>query len=304
MGVSDLRAFEILLESEPSESRIDDFFDELNAHPADDSKIFLQSFAKENGSLRNQIQFLSHLYAKGIHIDRCDGSHVAFIFFACSLDPMGTAMARSRLVKINVNCIYLYDNQHMNFAFGVKQCGKIVQQTDAALMQIVDDWKVDRIIAVGHSAAGFAAINRALALNAYASVTFSPFTTFAPEHFERDGRGHAIINRFKKLAPELLIDLVPLLAKREPPLKLVCFYPRGLPKDVWQSERVRGIQDTYPLGINLQTHSVLNPLIEAGTFDILMRPLAEGATLEDSVALILTRFGARSELKNAGQKPT
>jgi hypothetical protein len=159
------------------------------------------------------------------------------------------------------------------------------------VLQFSRDWGVNRIITVGESGAGFVAINRALSLNAYASVTFSPFTTFADEHYQRDGRGKAIIDRFKKLAPDLLIDLAPLLARHEPPLKLVCFYPQGMPKDVWQAKRVEGIRDVFTIGVNLQIHAMLGGLIDAGLFDAFMQPLAEGDSVENSLHLAALRFG-------------
>ena len=290
MSVSYIRAFERLLETGVPLSDIDDFLSELNSSPDESSKILLHYFSKPNGVVQDQIQFLSNLYANGMHIDRRPGSRIALVYFSCALDPVATAMARSRLHQMNANCIYLYDDQLMNFAFGVRQCGTDVQQTDAAVTQSARDWGVNRIITVGESAAGFAAINRALSLNAYASVTFSPFTTFADEHYQKDGRGKATIDRFKKLAPHLLIDLVPLLARREPPLKLVCFYSHGVPKDVWQARRVEGIQDAHAIGVDVKIHAMLGALIDAGVFDAFMRPLVEGGSVENSLHLALSRF--------------
>ena len=290
MSVSYIRAFERLLEVGAPQSDIDDFLNEMKLNPDAGSRILPHYFSKPDGVVQDQIEFMSNLYANGMHIDRRPGSRIAFIFFSCSLDPAGTAMARSRLCRMNANCIYLYDDQCMNFAFGVRQRGTDVRQTDAAVMQSVRDWGVNCIITVGEFAGGFPAINRALSLNAYASVTFSPFTTFADEHYQQDGRGKAIIDRFKKLAPDLLIDLVPLLAKREPPLKLVCFYPQGTPKDVWQAKRVEGIRDARTIGVNLEIHAILVALIEAGMFDVFMQPLAEGGSVENSFDLVVSRF--------------
>jgi hypothetical protein len=293
LSVSYIRAFERLLEVGAPQSDIDNFLNELKSRPDESLKILPRYFSKSGGVVQDQIQFLSNLYANGMHIDRRPGSRTAFIFFSCSLDPAGTAMARSRLCRMNANSIYLYDDQLMNFAFGVRQCGTDVRQTDAAVMQSVREWRVNRIITVGESGAGFAAINRALSLNAYASVTFSPFTTFADEHYQQDGRGKATIDRFKKLAPDLLIDLVPLLAKREPPLKLVCFYPEGMPKDVWQAKRVEGIRDASTIGVNLEFHAILGALIETGMFDAFMQPLAGGGSVENCIDLAVSRFPRR-----------
>ena len=128
------------------------------------------------------------------------------------------------------------DDNDMNYLLGVRQFGNM-QRTTAILLQLARKLGVDRIITVGSSAGGFAAIKYALALNGHASVTFSPFTTFADEHHRRDGRGQAIIDRFKQRAPDQLIDLVPLLAKRDPALELASFYAKDMPRDEWHAKR-------------------------------------------------------------------
>lgn len=290
-GLSDVRAFERLLRNGAPESEVDRFLNELSPRIDADplTKVLVQGFSN-NGTLRDQLPFLAELYTKGIAIDRRPGSRVAFIFFSGILDYVNAANAHSRLCRINANCIYLYDETDMNYQFGVRPCGSDVGQTYAALIQHVRDLGADRVITVGCSAGGFAAIKYALALNAYASVTFSPFTSFTEEHQKRDGRGKTIVDRFRKTAPDLLIDLLPLLAKRDPPLKLACFYPKDMPQDAWHAERLQGLRDSFTIAVNRKTHNVFWPVVASGVFDTFMRPLADGLSLENSMALI--RSGA------------
>jgi hypothetical protein len=290
LSFADLKAFELLLAKGAPEAEVDHFLDGLNSHADESSALLLNHFSKNGGLVREQIPFLSNLYAKGSYIDRRPASRIAFIFFGSLLDSMGTAGVRSRLHRMNANCIYLHDDRFLNFGLGVRQCGADIRQTDAAVMQRVRDWGVDRIITVGSSAAAFTAIKRAFPLNAYACVTFSPFTTFADAHHQQDGRGKAIVDRCRTLAPDMLIDLVPLLAERDPALKLVCFYSKGLPRDAWHAERVQCVQDTFMMPLNLETHGLLGPVIGNGMFDFFMQPLVDGSSVEDSVALCKARY--------------
>jgi hypothetical protein len=295
MSSTDLRAFELLLARGSPESKIDDFLDGLNSELGKRPVTPLRHFARKNGFLREQLPFLSKLYARGLYIDRRPNTRTAFVFFSTLLDPTGTAAAHWRLQRMNVTCIYLYDDRSMNFALGVRQCGTNAHQTDVAVMKCARQLRVHRLITIGSSAAAFTAIKRGLLLNAYACVTFSPFTTFSDKHHQQDGRGKAIVDRCRKLAPDMLIDLFPLLAERHPALKLVCFYAKGLTRDAWQAERVRSVRDTFMIPLNLETHAVLGPVIQTGMFDVFMQPLAEGFSVEDSVALCMERV--QSQLK-------
>jgi hypothetical protein len=302
LSASDLRVFEQLLASGAPESDIDRFLARLNSSADESSALLLSHFSKNGGLVREQIPFLSNLYAKGSHIDRRPASRTTFIFFSGILDPTGTAAVRSRLHRMNANCVYLHDDRLMNFALGVRQCGADAQQTDAAVLKSIRDWDADRIITVGSSAAAFMAIKHSVPLNAHACVTFSPFTTFAEEHYQHDGRGKAIFERCRTLAPDVLIDLIPLLAQRDPALKLVCFYSKGLPLDSWHAERVQVVRDTFMMPINLATHGLLGPMIGNGIFDVFMQMLADGAGVEESVALCKVRYPSPGS-KNAESAP-
>ena len=99
-----------------------------------------------------------------------------------------------------------------------------------------------------------------------------------------------MVDRFKRLAPEALIDLVPLLAKREPALKLVCFHGTGLPRDVWHATRLRDLRSTITIALSLKMHNVLGPLVKNGIFEAFMQPLADGSSIEDSVADVRSRL--------------
>jgi hypothetical protein len=278
MNLVETRALERLLQTGASQSDIATFLRTLSIEIADEA-IF-----------RDQMQFLSTLYQKGIHIDRRRGSRIAFIFFSSLLDPIGTAVARLVLSRLNANCIYLHDDQDLNFTLGVSQCGASVEQTNAALRQYIRQWGVSRVITVASSAAGFSAITNALRLDAYASVTLAPFTTFAKEYEQHDGRGLAMVQRIIELVPSALTDVVPLLIKHDPPLELVCFYPKAIPQDVWQAQRLRGIPGIRLIETNVKRHNLLVPFVLQGIFEAFMQRLAEGASIQLAYDLVLARF--------------
>ena len=250
----------------------------------------MKHFLKQ-GVLRDQVAFLTALHSKGGIVGRREGSRIAFIFFSGVIDYIGVAGVRSRLSRMKANGIYLYDDSNMNYSLGVRQFGDM-RQTTAALLKLAEKLGADRLITIDSSAGGFAAIKYALALNGHASVTFSPFTTFADEHYKRDGRGQAIIDRFKRQAPDHLIDLVPLLAKRDPALELVSFYAKDMPLDEWYAKRTPAASHrSFVIALNDEkSHPILAPLVVNGIFDAFMRPLSEGSSVEDAVAGILRGY--------------
>jgi hypothetical protein len=236
MSLANVRAFERLLASGASEAQIDEFLTALeNPDKGSHEERLLKHFSKK-GVLRDQVAFLTALHSKGGVVDRREGSRTAFVFFSGVIDFIGVAGVRSRLSRMKANGIYLYDDRDMNYLLGVRQYGDL-RQTTAVLLKLAQKLGAERLITIGSSAGGFAAIKYALALNGHASVTFSPFTTFADEHYKKDGRGQSIVDRFKRQAPDHLIDLVPLLVKRDPALELVSFYAKDMPLDEWHAKR-------------------------------------------------------------------
>ena len=287
-----MRALERLFEAGAAEADIDRFFDAL-PETDDSASILRKIFRKPDGAVRDQIPFLSDLYRNGMYVEHRPGARVAFIFYCTYLDCAGTALARSVLSRLNAHCIYLYDNQQLNFARGIPQLGPTVDDTYAAWKQHVREWGVDRVITIGSSAAGFAAIFNAVKHGTYGSVTFAPFTTFGDDFHRNDGRSWAMLNRISRSAPDFLFDLRPGIAGREPPLRLVCFYSQELPQDAWHATRLRGIPGVFPIAINSDKHGLFMLLLLNGLFAFLMQRLSNEEPIEDAVAHVRSRFSPR-----------
>ena len=251
--------------------------------------------------LRDQVSFLCDLYREGFYIDRHEGSLVTLIYFSGLVDPTGFALVRSRLSRMKVNCIYLYDISYMNYLFGLRQLGADFRQTNAALLQRVRDLEANRIVTIGNSAGGFAAIKYALSLEAHASVTFSPFTSFTEEHHLKDGRGKAVVDRVRKADPNQLFDLLPLLAQRAPPLQLACFFAEGMPKDAWHAKRVVSCHGLPVRVCGLTSHYVLGSLVTDGIFD---DPDAAALGRRRSGQKLGSNVGTLSDNASCGSRPS
>jgi hypothetical protein len=286
VSLFDVRAFERLLRAGVGDSDIDNFISRLSSTDSAVEQV-------ASAFLRDQIRFLSSLYKNGIYVDHRLGSGIAFIFFTSLLDPLGVAAVRSRLSRIGANCIYLYDDQNLNFALGVRQCGTGAPSTDAVLLKQIREWRVRRVISIGNSAAGFMAVCYAIRLNAYASVTFSPFTTFVGDYELHDGRGKAMIDRIRRLVPDAPLDLVPILMMHA--LDLVCFYPKENPQDVWQAQRLRDLPQVHLMRATCAAHNVIPALIKDGIFDAFMQLLADGTSVQQAADVCLARFSNPSE---------
>ncbi len=296
MDLTAVRAFDILLRKGAELRQIDEFLSSLGVPQAASYEQALQSHFAAGCKFRDQIPFLKELYRTGMFVERCAGSPVAFIFFTSIIDPMGVTAARAHLSRLGANCIYLYDDRDMNYAFGIRQIGGDERALSAILRDTLSALGAKQVITVGCSAAGFAAIKHAVYLGAHGSVTFAPFTTFAEEHYHRDRRGQGLIERFRKLCPSLLIDLGPLIANSKPPLSLICFYAKGMALDAWHATRIlkTGPRSLYAVGVRGNSHQIFNSLIARGVFDVVMKPLAQGASIAECIAPLRAFFDSEA----------
>ena len=97
-----------------------------------------------------------------------------------------------------------------------------------------------------------------------------------------------MVRRARRLAPEELIDLVPLLKQRDPALNLVSFYGGAMEQDVWHSKRLNGVRGACTFPINGETsHDVLSSMIASGIFDKLFRRLSQGESIGKSLQLAI-----------------
>jgi hypothetical protein len=264
--------------------------------------------------LRIKIPFLLDLYKNGVFTDVRPEWRIAFVFFNGILAPAHFAMVRKRLSVLSASCIYLYDDRVLNYGLGVRQLGADYRATDEALRTMLQQFDVERVFTIGYSSGAFAAIRTALAINAYGTIAFSPFTTFLDRDTSNDGRGKSVIDRFKQIAPEVarevLIDLVPVLKQRNPALKLVSIYGDAMVEDVWHSKRLNDLDDAYTIAIkDVGVHDVLMLLIARGVFGTLFGRLSEGKDVEDilestfSLGNIRASKGLTATQKKVGLHP-
>ena len=107
--------------------------------------------------------------------------------------------------------------------------------------------------------------------------------------------GQGMLRRIRQLAPETLIDLVPLLKQRQPALQLISFFGGAMAQDHWQSERLNRVKDAYAIAIKGEnSHDVLSLVIASGIFDQLFRHLSQGESIEDSLKVAIQPGGVKT----------
>lgn len=126
------------------------------------------------------------------------------------------------LAALNLTAIYLRDHSRLLFNNGIASVAPDFAGTVEYLRNLVSRLGARRLITIGASAGGYAAIRYGLALDATCIVGFSAPTNLRADFLADDGRGRAVAKRLQTLPADTL-DVLPLiLAKeRETPIHLV-----------------------------------------------------------------------------------
>jgi hypothetical protein len=82
----------------------------------------------------------------------------------------------------------------------------------------------------------------------------------------------------------------------------MCFYAKDMALDVWHSTRIleAGLPTLYTIGVTGTSHLIFMPLIARGVFDVVMKPLAQGASMQESFTLLRGFFHDKASAANAG----
>jgi hypothetical protein len=155
------------------------------------------------------------------------------------------------------------------------------------LAGICDRLNAERLLTVGFSAGGFAAVRYALDLGAYGAITFSEPTTFAAEDYASDRRGFNTFQRIRRIAGEHMGDLKPLLLRRKPPLQLVCVFGEKMEIDRWHAERIADVPGVALAEMeDYAEHGTRERAVASGAFTRMVSAVACGASADEVAALM------------------
>ncbi len=171
--------------------------------------------------------------------------------------------------QFDASIVYLRDFRDLHYLGGVRSWDSR-DRTLISLNWIAEQLKAERVLCMGNSSGGYAALDYGLALGAEAVLSFSGGTNLEPEFntFLNRADGAAAIREAFPNAPLNLRDLY-LAAPRRP--RSILVYGDQCWDDRLHSENMRGVPDVrlWPLK-GFIGHGSLPELIRRGGFDATM----------------------------------
>lgn len=142
---------------------------------------------------------------------------------------------------MRTNVLYLYDDRRLMFLGGVTSLAPTYAGTLDAIRGMADSLGARRILSLGNSGGGYAAIRYGTDLDAERILCISPPTTFHPEMLERDRRARTVAQRLLVEQPEMCVDLRPYLEGRphRPPIRV--FYAEHVAEDRLHALNLAGL---------------------------------------------------------------
>lgn len=111
---------------------------------------------------------------------------------------------------LNVSAIYLRDPDRLLFNKGIASLAEGFEGTVDHLRTFIAESGAARLVTIGTSAGGYAAMRYGLSLGAEKIVCFSAPTNLKPDFLADDGRGRIVARRLQSLPPQAL-DVRPMI---------------------------------------------------------------------------------------------
>src|SRR5262249_31592075 len=141
------------------------------------------------------------------------------------------------LAARNIAAVYLKDFQRLMYLAGVASLGDDLDTTVAALRRLQDRLGATRILTIGDSAGGFAAIRYGVALDAACALSFGADTHWTPG----PGEFALFANRLRARFPIETMDLRPFLRARTECARIRLVFGEDEARDRMHADRLAGI---------------------------------------------------------------
>lgn len=190
------------------------------------------------------------------------------------------------LAALGVSALYLRDKQRFGFLRGLRSVGAGRDETIARLSAMIGEVAPTRLLTIGASVGGHAAVCYGAELRADAIIGFSAVTNGSPAFLVDDGRGRIFASKFRAIPLELLDSRVALEAAARPvPVHLV--YGSGNWRDARHARHLAPVEGVvlHPLE-GFKAHGTILALAGGGDLMPFLRrvalPEAPGAGAVDS----------------------
>lgn len=141
--------------------------------------------------------------------------------------------------ELDISTIYLRDSTRFLFNSGISSISSDFSGTVDYLRRLLADWNTCRLVSVGSSAGGFAAIRYGLALGAERIVTFSSPTNLNSDFLAEDGRARLVEKRLQGLPREVL-DIRPTVRANRGRTPIHVTFGKGMRQDSRHAHHIAG----------------------------------------------------------------
>lgn len=179
------------------------------------------------------------------------------------------------LASFNTSVIYLRDSSRLLFNNGVASLAGSFDLTVNFLQKTIGQLDAKRLIILGVSAGGFAAVRYGMYLEADKIVCCGAPTNLNADFLVNDGRARIICNRLQILTPEVR-DLKPIISQSEkkPPIKL--YYGANMPQDKLHAAHLADLTNLSIYEIaDTERHDLLKKFEEDGSLRTFLQQLLE-----------------------------
>jgi tetratricopeptide (TPR) repeat protein len=175
---------------------------------------------------------------------RAEGSDTTLVVFSGLGGRVGPSVNvfHAIVAPLRVNAVYLYDAERLSHLNGNGPLGRGYVAAIEALRRMLTAWQSRRLVCIGNSGGGYAALRYGMDLGAERVLGFSAPTILVEDfHMTYDRRARAVVKRVNRHVPDMTVDLRGLLQKAAAPPRVDLYFGSDMPQDRMHAERLSGL---------------------------------------------------------------
>lgn len=225
--------------------------------------------------------FLHDDPAKDVQVAKNDGAETAMFCFCGVTHRLGLpiTMFQRRVAELPVSTVYLRDFHRLLYLKGIRSLGPDHVAAVEGLRAIANDLGARRIVCLGTSGGGYAALRFGLALGAQTVVSFAGLINMDPA--TQPVRKSMALRMRKHFPDEELDYRARFLAAKDRP-RLIMAYGEHAWDDRLQAELMKDVDGVELIMVSAHDeHGVVPELIRRGEFDPLLARVVRNSNAEN-----------------------
>ncbi len=209
-----------------------------------------------------------------------EGAETAVLVFSGIDGAFGSVLldlTHALLFPLGVSTIHLIDVNRLVHLAGNPDLGRDYPETIRAIRRQLDAWAVRRVVTLGASAGGYAAVRYGLDLGADRILAFAPPTTLQRDVLWEDGRGFTVISRLEQYAPTMMGPLRPHVAVAGSASRIDLYFGSDMALDRTHAEALAGLEGVRLCEIpGLDHHGAAGELLVRGELPAILAEAVKG----------------------------